>query len=356
MTKTAVIAAAASFSLVVLLVPIVMKLSARWNLYDLPGPLKLHARPTSRLGGLAVTLAILGASLISTRASATAEWSFFPALVLICAVGAIDDIRGLSAAVRLVAQFVAGALLWSSCGRMTLWHSAGLGLVAACTFTVAIVNALNFLDGADGIASGVGGVIAIGYGLFAWPAPDRLAIVVAWAVAGSCAGFSLFNFPARGRTARIFLGDGGSTSLGLCIAYLGLRFYDSPFARGPQLLFPLMAAALPLLDVALATVRRVRAGDSPLTGDRRHLSDLLAARGMSARAVALTCCGVATSFILIGLAAWLTKPVVFLVLTILSIGAALTAAIRIGALQGDTSGEKGAQGSFGGLDRSGQTS
>jgi len=333
MTPTSVIAAAASFALVVLLVPLVVKMCARWKLYDWPGPLKIHRQPVPRLGGIAVTLAILGGILLSTCFSSLVELLVFAAIVLICTVGAIDDVHGLSATVRLTAQVAAGALLWLGCGKSTVLGSAALGLVGSCLFTVAIVNSLNFLDGADGIASGVAGIIAVGYGVLTWPAYDRPAVALAWAVAGSCAGFLPFNLGAK-----IFLGDCGSTVLGLCVALLGLRFYHSSLSSGPRLLFPLIVAGLPLLDMTLAVLRRIRARASPCLGDRRHVSDLLAARGMSGRTVALVCYGVTILFVLIGSVAWTGKPALFFVLASVSVGTLLAAAIRMGALRLEATG------------------
>lgn len=333
MTKAGIAAAAGGVALVVLLVPIVRKVCVRWKLYDWPGPLKIHRQPIPRLGGIAVTAAILGGALFSVRFSAMGEIPVFAAMILICAVGALDDIYGLSAVVRLAAQMVTGALLWFGCAKFVVFGSSTLGLLAACVFAVAVVNSLNFLDGSDGIASGVAGIIAVGYGVLAWPASDRLALAIAWALAGSCAGFLPFNLPAK-----IFLGDSGSTVLGLSIAFLGLSFYRSSFApsAGSRLLFPVVVAGLPLLDMALAIIRRIRGRASPVFGDRKHFYDLLLGRGMPARSVALVCHGVTIVFVLIGSIGEQAAPAVFLLLASLGIGALLIVAIRLGILRQDT--------------------
>jgi UDP-GlcNAc:undecaprenyl-phosphate/decaprenyl-phosphate GlcNAc-1-phosphate transferase len=189
----------------------------------------------------------------------------------------------------------------------------------------------NFLDGADGLASGVAGIIGATYALLPWPAGDRLAPAVACALAGLCAGFLFFNFPP----AKIFLGDSGSTVLGLSIGFLSLSFYRLPFATGQRMLLPLVVAGLPLLDVTLAIIRRIRGRASPFFGDRRHIYDLLAARGASARMVALACY-VATALLgLIGFVAVRAKPVYFSFLASCGVGALLVTAIRMGALRLD---------------------
>lgn len=329
MIKPGAIAAGGGFVLAVMFVPIVKRLCVRRGLYDWPGPLKLHTRPIPRLGGIAIALAIAGGVLLSIPFTATRELPLFTAVALICIVGAIDDVHGLSAALRLTVQVIAGAMLWFGSGRLAILGSGVAGLLASSVLVVAIVNALNFLDGADGLASGVAGIIGVTYALLPWPAGDRLAPAVAWTLAGACAGFLFSNFPP----ARIFLGDSGSTVLGLSIAFLSLRFYHSPFATGPRLLLPLVVAGLPLLDATLAVIRRLRGRVSPFFGDRRHFYDLLRARGASSRAIALICYAATALLCVIGLIGMRAEPVDFFVLAGVCVGALLTIAMRMGVLQ-----------------------
>jgi UDP-GlcNAc:undecaprenyl-phosphate/decaprenyl-phosphate GlcNAc-1-phosphate transferase len=325
----AAIAAVGGFTLVVLIVPMIRMLCARLGLYDWPGPLKIHAEPIPRLGGIAVALAILGGSLLSIHFSATGELPFLAAIVLICTIGAIDDIYGLSATIRLAAQAGAGVILWYGGGRLELLGNGAMGLLVSCLLVVAMVNAFNFLDGADGIAGGVGGIIAVTYAALSWPAHDWIARTVACALAGSCAGFLFFNFPP----AKIFLGDAGSTVVGLTVAFLSLNFYRLPSSTGARVLFPVVVAALPLLDAALAIIRRVRARVSPCYGDRRHFYDLARTRGASPRVVALVCYGITALLGAIGFFGERARPAEFATFAGLSIGAVLVTALRLGALR-----------------------
>jgi UDP-GlcNAc:undecaprenyl-phosphate GlcNAc-1-phosphate transferase len=334
MMKADTIAATGGFVLVVLLVPIVTRLCVRWGLYDWPGPLKVHTQPIPRLGGIAVTFAIVGGVLLSSEFSGNGVLLLFAALLLICVVGAIDDICGLSAVVRLAAQLVAGAILWFGGGRLLILGTGVASLVASSVFAVVVINALNFLDGADGVASGVAGIIAVTYGVLPWPTGDRLTPAVAWTLAGACVGFLLFNFP-RAKSAKIFLRDSGSTVFGLCVGFLSVSFCRSPFTTGPRMLFPLVVAGLPLIDTALAVIRRIRGRVSPLFGDRRHFYDLWRARGASERTVALVCYGVTALFCLIGSIGERAKAAEFFILASVSVGALLVTAIRLGALQPD---------------------
>lgn len=118
------------------------------------------------------------------------------------------------------------------------------------------------------------------------------------------------------------------------MAFLTLSFYRSAVATGPRLLFPFVVAGLPLLDVTLAIIRRIRGRASPFFGDRRHIYDLLAARGASARMVALVCY-VATALLgLIGFVG-VRATVYFFILASGGGGALLVTAIRMGALRLD---------------------
>jgi len=338
MRAASLVAAAGAFGLVVALAPAVRALCIRRELYDRPGPLKIHAKPVPRLGGIAVTTAILGGTLASTRFSLAHTWSLLVAVALVFVVGVVDDVRGLSAAIRLVTQIAAGAILWCGSARLMIPTGGPASLAATCLLTVMFANALNFIDGADGIASGVAGIIAIYWAIFPWPPRDFIAPAVAWALAGSCAGFLIFNFPAP--AANPFLGDGGSTVLGLCMAFLAMHFYGVPAARGPLLLFPLLLAGLPLLDMALAVVRRALRHASPLFGDRSHFYDLLAARGYSARVTALICYTITVAFGCVSYAGMRIKTAPFLGLAGLCVGAFLVAAIRLGGLKLDKKGER----------------
>ncbi|MGB0035926.1 MAG: hypothetical protein WBP79_10675, partial [Candidatus Acidiferrales bacterium] len=127
--------------------------------------------------------------------------------------------------------------------------------------------------------------------------------------------------------------DSGSTMLGFCIAFLGLDFYRAHSAAGPQLLFPILIAAFPLLDATLAVARRLRSRVSPFEGDRRHFYDLLLARGWSPRNVAFVCYAIT---IAMGMTGWLSMrsdlPHAAWIAP-LSGGALFFASLRLGSLR-----------------------
>jgi len=325
---------ATAFSLLVITLPSVRRLASRWQLYDLPGQLKIHGQPIPRVGGVALTFALVTSALASETSFSAHRIAFFLALAVIWATGLIDDLVGLSPWIKLTGQFGA-ALLFCQIGGWEVLVSTNvpLNVAAACLFIATFVNAFNFLDGADGLAAGVAGMIALGYILLSIKAGTPFDCVAA-ALLGSCLGFLVFNFPP----AKIFMGDSGSTTVGFVVAFLSMDFWRAKNGAGHELLLPVVFAGLPLLDFFLAIFRRLRKGVSPFAGDRFHLYDLLFQRGWSAQRVAIACYAVTGLLMMLG---WLGEREEwnssFCFLLALVFGCLLLAAVRLGSLSFDTS-------------------
>ena len=252
----------------VALVPLVRRLCFRWGIFDPPGHLKIHSEPIPRLGGVAIACALIAGIAATSRGADGSALFLVAALGLVWLTGLIDDLRGLAPFFRLLAQIGAALLLYAGGWRMAVFSSGAFGIFAQCLFVILFVNAFNFLDGVDGLASGITAVIALGYALMPGAALSAFGHAVAWSLAGACAGFLFFNFPP----AKIFMGDLGSTVLGFSVAFLGLDFMEARGAGGAtgSLLFPFLIAALPILDALLVVARRVARGKSPLQADREH--------------------------------------------------------------------------------------
>lgn len=331
------IAFSAALLLVLICVPVIIRACIHWRLFDQPGRLKIHSHPIPRLGGVALALALTAGTIFAAR-SASANYLFFlAALVLIWLAGLADDIRELAPQIRLAAQAAGGILLYFGGWRVSHIGSGYFAPVWDCLCValavILFVNAFNFLDGADGLAAGVAGIIALAYVIIPGVALSPLGYAVACSLLGACAGFLLFNFPP----AKLFMGDSGSTVLGFSVAFLALDFFraSSAAARGTPWLFPILIAALPLLDALFAVARRLRNGNSPLHGDRGHFYDLLLAAGWPARRVALTCYFLTA---LLGLAGWLATEADFksrIILLIACLAGLLAAALRLGSFRPD---------------------
>ncbi len=294
MNQHIVIAFSVSLLLSLSLVWAVRTLAVRAGIYDAPGRLKLHSKPVPRLGGVGLTLAFIG-GIEGAGISISGAPYLLGALSLIWLLGLIDDLRGLLPVTRLIGQVMAGLLVFGA--GMSPLHGVPSLVAAICTCitVVVFVNAFNFLDGSDGLAAGTAFISAIGFAVL-FIGQDSAWSSVAASLAAACAGFLLFNFPP----ARIFMGDSGSTVLGLVFAIITMHFTSEP--DSPAVAIPVLILAVPLVDFFLVVLRRFILGHSPLTGDRSHFYDRLLKRGWTPRYVAIFTYGLAAFCLLAGFA------------------------------------------------------
>jgi UDP-GlcNAc:undecaprenyl-phosphate/decaprenyl-phosphate GlcNAc-1-phosphate transferase len=274
-----------AFLIVLAGIPCVMKICAHWRIYDVPGPLKIHTQPTPRLGGLAIALALVLSIGLAGAVAGFDPWPLLACIAIMALVGAIDDVRGTSPFTRLAVQAAIGIYLGASGYGIALTKSSVVNVLLAAAIVVAFINAFNFLDGSDGVAAAVTLATAIAFIAAGAAGLSPLLNAAAWALAGCSAAFLLFNWPP----ARIFLGDSGSTVIGLTTAVLALEYLRClPSYSHPGLsLFPFAVAAVPLADAAFAIARRTTHRSAPTRGDRSHFYDLLADRGMTTKSIAL---------------------------------------------------------------------
>ncbi|MDZ4781357.1 MAG: MraY family glycosyltransferase [Planctomycetia bacterium] len=270
----------------VLLTPVVRWGAIRTGVVDhSDGKRKLHVAPAPLLGGVAVYLAILAGVFAADQlhgAIAGLGWWLVSA-GLICVVGWCDDLWKLSPRWKIVGQTLAAlpvvATQWQAAAvqlageRIELgWWGAPLLLV----WLLACINALNFVDGIDGLATSCGLVAAAFLATIAESHGDQPTMLAAIALCGALAGFLAFNLAP----ARIFLGDAGSMLIGLSLAVLSLEaFRNETGAAEPASMCLLLA--IPLLDLTLAVVRRVLSGRPFWQADRFHMHHRLLERGCS---------------------------------------------------------------------------
>jgi UDP-N-acetylmuramyl pentapeptide phosphotransferase/UDP-N-acetylglucosamine-1-phosphate transferase len=309
--------------------PLVRYLATRWELHDLPGELKIHTAPTPRLGGVSMGFALLAGISIGGAGLFSHALNIYLALFLLWGTSLIDDLKGLPPVFRLVVHCVAGLLVAQTQWGLTLFDNSFLDTATTCIFVMLFVNAFNFFDGADGIASGVAGLVGLGYVLlYTWRSAS-VGAAVGWSLLGTCIGFLLFNFPP----AKIFMGDSGSTVLGFLVAFLGLDFYRVHHAIGTHLLLPLVFAGLPLLDLFLAVFRRLKKQVSPFSGDRQHFYDLLQQHGWAARPIAIGSYLATIVLIFVGLLCDRLNPSLALMAFSLTFGSLFITAVRLGSLR-----------------------
>lgn len=295
--------AAAAAIACALLAPPAMRLARRLGAIDRPGPRRIHRDEVPRLGGLALAAAVLGVAWIARLVSEPVrQLDVRPLLGLtlasvpVLAVGVADDIRGVPAAVKLALQ-AAGALVLTAFGYgVPLLTSPFGGSFAAgwldVPLTVAwvliVINAINLIDGLDGLAAGI---VTIAAATLWWTGrvhEDFYVMFLAALLIGAGAGFLLWNRPP----ARVFMGDTGSHFLGLVLAAAAL-LENRKGTAAVTLLLPLVALALPVLDGMLAFVRRLVRGRPVWSADVGHVHHRLLRLGLSPRGALLLLWGLA---------------------------------------------------------------
>ena len=283
-----------SLALSLVLTPLVRYLAWRYGIVDQPDQQrKIHSSPIPRLGGVAIFAAVIGAyglllivrlsSGIIVLADLPLVLRLLPALSIVFIIGLIDDIVGTSPWVRLAAETVAAILAWI--GGIRIFYIAGHSVSGdvesfACTvlWIVACTNAINLIDGVDGLATGVSLFASITMfiaALLNHNYPMALAVVP---LAGALLGFLRFNFAP----ASIFLGDSGSLTIGFLLGCFGVVWAEkSTTLLG--LTAPLIVLAIPLLDVGLAVARRSLRGKPIFVADDNHIHHRLLSRGLTPR-------------------------------------------------------------------------
>ena len=264
------------------LTPVAGRAAHRFGVLDRPGGHKTHREATPYLGGLAVAAGLLVVAAVASGANGQLL-TVLVGGVLLAAVGLADDVRGLAALTRLGFELVAGIALWMAGVRANVLHAAWVDLPVTVLWVVAVTNAVNIIDNMDGLAVAAVTASSLGIATIAGINGDYLVASFALAVAGASLGFLRYNFPP----ASIFLGDAGSMLLGFLVAALILKLDLPVGAAAPRALSTVLLAGVPLFDLTLVMVARLREGRAVYLGGTDHLSHRLAAAGVSRRAIVL---------------------------------------------------------------------
>lgn len=275
------------------IVDVMIILAARFRLVDLPNRRSAHALPTARGGGVAIVFTVTAASLVviyrwPQLTSRIVLGIILPSIV-IAVVGVIDDVRPLKPLLRLGIQIAVAALMTAVMGPVTSINLAGLPEISlgslAWPFTivwiVGMINAFNFMDGADGMA-GLGAVIVgLMVAAIAYRSHALATMLLAAFAAAGAGGFLVFNW----QPARVFMGDVGSGFLGTLFAGLPLLVPDGAM---PTTFIPIVLCLWPYIyDPFLSVLRRLWNRESPLEPHREFLFHRLVRSGVSHGRVAL---------------------------------------------------------------------
>jgi UDP-GlcNAc:undecaprenyl-phosphate/decaprenyl-phosphate GlcNAc-1-phosphate transferase len=252
-----------------------------------------HDRATPTFGGVGLAAGTAAGVGVALAAGAVEpSWQLAGILAgsgLLLAAGLVDDIRHLSPAAKLAAQFAAAGIAIAAGLRVELVSNDVLGVAIALLWLVGITNAFNLLDNMDGLAATLATVACAYFAVDAATVHENeLVLVLALSLAFACLGFLPFNLRPRGG-ARVFMGDGGSQLLGFTLAALGLASsWTTAGTTVATMLLPLLVLAIPILDTTLVTIRRLAERRPVTQGGTDHTSHRLVYYGLSeTRAVAL---------------------------------------------------------------------
>lgn len=287
--------------------------ASRLSLVDMPDTRKQHGAPVPLVGGIAVLFGFLLAALFAGEVGGL-ETLVGP-MTLLFIVGLIDDARNLSARLKLVVQIVAAWWLVHGTGAalyaMPLPFMAGhidLGYAAVpltMLMIVAILNAVNMIDGLDGLAGGCIAIAAAALGMAALLVGRRDLALIAALLCGAILGFLLWNarFPWQPR-ARVFLGDAGALAIGMVLCWMVLKLSLTYVPLRVPLTVALAPLAVPVIDLVVVAFWRMAEGRNPMKADRGHSHHLLLEMGMSPVRVVRVMWAMATLIAVMTFVAW----------------------------------------------------
>lgn len=284
---------AASFLFALILTPLLRDFFKRRGVLDYPDQeRKLHPGPVPHLGGvpivLAYLLAVAALPLFGTDAAGALELllKLAPGAAIVFASGVFDDIYGLQPAQKLCAHVAAAASAYLAgvriAGPASFALPAWLGAIVTIVWIAGCTNALNLIDGVDGLAAGVGVCAAAATMIAALLGGNLSLAIVAAPLVGALLGFLRYNF----HPATIFPGDSGSLWIGFLLGGFGAIWMQHASTVW-GMTAPLLALAIPLLDAGLTIVRRSLRRQPIFRGDCAHIHHRLLARGFTPRGAVL---------------------------------------------------------------------
>ena len=289
-----------------LLVPVAKALATKCNAIDYPNARRVNKKPIPRMGGLAMLGGLVAALAVVLLGMEFFGWDdpFVPhssldvnyigvgiSVLVMFAVGLVDDIVSLNPKVKFLGQVVAACIAVASGLLLSSMRSpVGDGTIYFGWFSypltvfylVAFANVINLIDGLDGLAAGITAISGFTIFLLSVMTGRPDAAVMAIALVGACVGFLRYNF----YPASIFMGDSGSLLLGYSLGVVSL-FAVARASAFVSLLVPLLAAGVPILDTAFAIVRRMRAHKPIDEPDKEHIHHRLMESGFSQRTTVL---------------------------------------------------------------------
>jgi UDP-GlcNAc:undecaprenyl-phosphate GlcNAc-1-phosphate transferase len=281
-----------AFLIALILTPVVRNLAVRMGAVDDPRKDKdperrMHSNPVPRMGGLAIVLGFLLSVLIFVPMTTQLQGALLGAVIIVV-LGVFDDIYDLRAKFKLGVQLFA-ALIAVLTGNVIeylsnpnifssdpYWRLGFLSIPVTVLWIVAMTNAVNLIDGLDGLACGVSSISSLTLLVIALLLGEPTVALLVAALAGGCLGFLPYNM----NPAKIFMGDTGSTFLGYILAVISVQGLFKMYTL-ISFVVPFLLFGLPIFDTCFAFIRRIAHGQSPMHADRSHVHHRLIDMGFS---------------------------------------------------------------------------
>ena len=301
LSEAHIIGAVISFLLSIFIVPAVIYFSQKKGLVDLPGGRKIHDHPVPRLGGVAVWLSTMLTFLFLVFLSYYPYGSLLSGILLgsslMFLLGLIDDIYCLDAKFKLFIQLAVATIVYCLGIRIEdvylpfgiSFHLGFLSWFVTTAWIVGVSNAVNFIDGIDGLAGSIISISAVTLGIIAagMSSSGMVSPLIAFILAGAMLAFLTYNF----NPAKIFMGDSGAFFSGFLLATLSITGVMQ--VNSTAMWIPVLVLSVPVFDITFASVRRIMKGKSPFVADAEHIHHRLLKAGFSQNKAVLFLTGVA---------------------------------------------------------------
>ena len=275
--------------------PVVRSLAFRMGAVDVPRDgRRMHDHPIPRMGGLAIFFGFILSVLVFLPLTADLRGMLLGSVVIVI-LGIFDDIRSLPALPKFFIQIGAALIAVMEGNRITFlfnpnifsadpfWELGWLAVPITVLWIVGITNAVNLIDGLDGLACGVSTISSMTMLVIALSVAEPDVAVLMAALSGACIGFLPYNL----NPAKIFMGDTGSTFLGFILAVVSIQGLFK-YATIISFAVPFLMLGLPIFDTCFAILRRLSRGQSPMKPDRGHIHHRLIDMGFSQKQAVAT--------------------------------------------------------------------
>lgn len=246
-----------SFLIALIGTPIFRKIALHLNIVDMPNSRKMHKSPIPLLGGFGIYAAVITMFFILPE-SFKAFWPIMVGATVIFYMAAMDDIKGLSARVRLVIQLIVALFVVASGVRVSFLPNNMVGMIGEYLVTmfwiVGVTNAFNYLDGLDGLAAGSAALNFLCFYIILFFSGQHVLGAAALVLMGACVGYLPYNFSQK---HKMFLGDAGSMFLGFMLAGMAV-IGNWAGDNAVRIFIPILVLGVPIFDMIFTTIMRIK--------------------------------------------------------------------------------------------------